>query len=126
MYALTLQHLQGSLGESDENTIVDLQQAQELQRLALLGIDLVDTFDANNESQLRLRRDVEAVALLGFAGQPYPFPLCVAIFLDVLLSPCEDDLSLLLAFVYIMSAQFLSMRCVMRIERAIVSFPKDG
>jgi hypothetical protein len=38
-----LQHLGGGLGEPDENTIVDLEKTEELEGLALLGVDLVDT-----------------------------------------------------------------------------------
>lgn len=38
-----LQHLNGGLGEPDENTIVDLEETEELEGLALLGINLVDT-----------------------------------------------------------------------------------
>jgi hypothetical protein len=47
--ALTLQHLQGSLGELDEDTIVDLEQAQQLQCLALFGVNLVDTLNPNDK-----------------------------------------------------------------------------
>ena len=38
-----LEHLQGSLGKLDEDTVVDLQKTEELKGLALLGVDLVDT-----------------------------------------------------------------------------------
>jgi hypothetical protein len=38
-----LQHLGGGLGEPDEDTIVDLEETEELEGLALLGVDLVDT-----------------------------------------------------------------------------------
>ena len=38
-----LQHLGGGLGEPDENTIVDLEETEKLEGLALLGVDLVDT-----------------------------------------------------------------------------------
>jgi hypothetical protein len=55
---LTLQHLQSCLGEPNEDAIVDLQEAQQLQSLALLWVDLVDTLYADNESQLRLGGDV--------------------------------------------------------------------
>lgn len=53
-----LQHLNGSLGQLDEDTVVDLEETEELESLALLGINLVDTLDANDESQLGLGRDV--------------------------------------------------------------------
>jgi hypothetical protein len=38
-----LEHLSGGLGDFDEDAIVDLEESQELQRFALLGVDLVDT-----------------------------------------------------------------------------------
>ena len=38
-----LDHLGGSLGDADEDTVVDLEEAEELQNLAGLGGDLVDT-----------------------------------------------------------------------------------
>lgn len=37
------QHLDGSLGDLDEDAIVDLEKTEELQGLALLRVDLVDT-----------------------------------------------------------------------------------
>ena len=37
------QHLLGGLGETDEDTVVDLEQTEELQDLTGLGSDLVDT-----------------------------------------------------------------------------------
>jgi hypothetical protein len=40
-----LQHLGGGLGEPDEDTVVDLEKTEELEGLALLGVDLVDTTD---------------------------------------------------------------------------------
>lgn len=38
-----LQHLKSSLGQTDEDTVVDLEKTEELEGLALLGVDLVDT-----------------------------------------------------------------------------------
>lgn len=38
-----LQHLGGGLGEPDEHTVVNLEETEELESLALLGVDLVDT-----------------------------------------------------------------------------------
>jgi hypothetical protein len=99
-----LQHLHGRLGELDEDTIVDLEKTKELQGLALLGIDLVDTLDADDESELRFGGDVEAVCLLGLTGQPYPLAFCVAVLLYILLRPGEDGLTLLLVLVYASSA----------------------
>ena len=38
-----LEHLEGSLGQTDEDTIVDLEETEQLKSLALLGVNLVDT-----------------------------------------------------------------------------------
>lgn len=92
-----LQHLQGSLGKFDEDTIVDLKQAEKLQRLTLLRVNLVDALDADDKDKVILCGDIDAVALLGLTRQPYPLLVCVAVLLHILFSPCEDDLSLLLA-----------------------------
>ena len=40
------EHLLRGLGESDKDTIVDLQESKELEDLPRLGSDLVDTLDA--------------------------------------------------------------------------------
>jgi len=119
-----LQHLQGGLGEPDEDTVVNLQQAQQLEGLALLGIDLVDALYPNDESELCLGRDVEAVRLLGLARQPYPLLLGIAVFLHILLRPRENDLSLLLALICLMLAPFNSCRCATGIERGNCIIPE--
>jgi hypothetical protein len=84
------------LGQPDENTVVDLEQSQKLQGLPLLGINLVDTLDTDNENKLGLGRDIEAALLLRDAGEANLLALCIAVFLDVLLSTLEDGLALLL------------------------------
>jgi len=43
------EHLRGSLVQADENTIVDLEQTQQLEDLTWLRSDLVDTLDTDNE-----------------------------------------------------------------------------
>ena len=91
-----LEHLDGGLGEADEDTIVDLEETQELESLALLGVDLVDTLDADDEDQLRLVRDVERALLLGDARETDLLTLCVPVLLDVRLGTLEDGGTLLL------------------------------
>jgi hypothetical protein len=112
-----LQHLQGSLGELDEDAVVDLQQTEELQCLALLRINLVDTLDADNKSQLVLLRHVELVLLLGLALHADLLTVGIAVFLDVLLSTLEDDLALLLALVCVWSAFARMTSCAMNSTR---------
>ena len=53
-----LQHLRGGLGKTDENTIVDLEETEHLEGLTLLGVNLVDTLDADDERELGLSWDV--------------------------------------------------------------------
>ena len=42
-----LEHLEGGLGEADEDAVVDLNETQKLKDLAGLGCDLVDTIVGN-------------------------------------------------------------------------------
>lgn len=90
------QHLDGGLCQAHEDTIVDLKQTEELEGLALLGVDLVDTLDADDEGKFGLSWDVEVALGLGKAVKTNLLTLCVAVFLDVLLGTLEDDLALLL------------------------------
>jgi len=91
-----LQHLKSSLGHADKDTIVDLEKTEELEDLAGLWCNLVDTLDADNEDQLVLSRDVEGTLLLGKTLKTDLLTLLVAVLLDVLLGTLEDDTTLLL------------------------------
>lgn len=91
-----LKHLSGGLGDADEDTVVDLKETEELEDLAGLGGNLVDTLDADDEHQLALSGDVGRVVLLGGAGKADLLALSIAVLLDVLLSTLEDDATLLL------------------------------
>ena len=96
-----LEHLNGGLGQTDEDTVVDLEKAEELEGLALLGVNLVDTLDADDEGELGLGGDVEGTLLLGNAVEADLLALCIAVLLDVGLGALEDDLALLLVGLYI-------------------------
>lgn len=91
-----LEHLNGSLGQLDEDTVVDLEKTEELEGLALLWVNLVDTLDADNEGKLWLGWDVERALLLGDTGQADLLALLVAVLLDVGLGALEDGGTLLL------------------------------
>lgn len=91
-----LDHLGGGLGDLDEDAVVDLEEAQQLEDLARLGRHLVDTLDADQEDQLGLGGDVEGALLLGDARQADLLALLLAVLLDVLLSTLEDGGALLL------------------------------
>ena len=91
-----LEHLEGSLGEANEDTVVDLEKTKELEGLALLGVDLVDTLDTDNEDELGLGGDVEGARLLGLTREADLLALLVTVLLDVGLGTLEDDTTLLL------------------------------
>lgn len=57
------QHVDRGLVELDEDAVVDLQEAEELEDLAHLGRDAVDTADADDEGKLVLGRHVEVAGL---------------------------------------------------------------
>jgi hypothetical protein len=97
-----LNHLGGSLGDADEDTVVDLEQTEELQDLAGLGGDLVDTLDADQEDEFPLSGDVEGAILLGSASKANLLTLSIAVLLDILLSTLEDDATLLLVGLWTM------------------------
>jgi hypothetical protein len=78
-----LEHLQGGLGQADEDTVVDLEKTEELKSLALLGVDLVDTLDTDDEHELGLGGDIVATLRLGDAGETDLLALCVTVLLDV-------------------------------------------
>ena len=91
-----LEHLRGGLGQANEDTVVDLEETEELKSLALLGVDLVDTLDTDNENELGLSRDIVRALLLGDTGKADLLTLLVAVLLNVGLSALEDGLALLL------------------------------
>lgn len=109
-----LQHLKGSLGHANEDTVVDLEKTEELENLARLWCNLVDTvltleryweyeavvdslpLDTDNKDQLLLSWDVEGTILLGQSGKTDLLALSVTVLLHILLSTLEDDSALLL------------------------------
>lgn len=91
-----LEHLSGSLGDLDEDTVVDLEESEKLEDLAGLGGHLVDTLDTDDEDQLGLSRDIGRVLRLGNAVKTNLLALRIAVLLNVLLSTLEDDTTLLL------------------------------
>jgi hypothetical protein len=91
-----LEHLSDGLGDLDEDTVVDLEETEELEDLAGLGRHLVDTLDTDDEDQVGLGGDVGRVLRLGNAVKTDLLTLSIAVLLDVLLSTLEDDLTLLL------------------------------
>ena len=62
-----LEHFRGSLVQADKDTIVDLQQTQELKHLTRLGGNVVDTTDTDNKDQLFLGRNIVVTVGFGLA-----------------------------------------------------------
>lgn len=91
-----LEHLGGSLGQLDKDTVVDLEQAEELKDLAGLGGNVVDTAKTDDEDDLGLSGDVEFALGLRNTAKADLLALLGAVLLDVLLSTLEDDAALLL------------------------------
>ena len=118
-----LDHLGGSLGDADEDAVVDLQKTEELEDLAGLRGDLVDTvvhllakspmtlawcvvtgsdlpLDTDDEEESLLGINLELARLLGNPVQADLLTLSVAVLLNVLLSTLEDHATLLLVGLY--------------------------
>lgn len=91
-----LEHLHRGFGQADEDAVVDLEETQQLKSLALLGVDLVDTLDADDEGELGLGGNIVAALLLGDTGKADLLALLVAVLLDVGLGALEDGRTLLL------------------------------
>lgn len=92
-----LEHLRGGLGELHKDTVVDLAQTEELQDLAGLRGQLVDTLDADNKGKLGLTGDVEAAGLASDTLHANLVLLSSAVLLDVGLCTLEDGSALGLA-----------------------------
>lgn len=90
------QHLSGSLGELDEDSVVDLEKTEKLQNLARLRSNLVDTLDTDNEDELGLSRDIEGTLLLAQTSQADLLTLSITVLLDIRLGTLEDDSTLAL------------------------------
>jgi len=83
-------HVNGGLVELYKHTVVDLTEAEELQDLAGLWGNGVDTADANNKGQLSLGRHIKVTGSLGLATKDNLLAVSSAILLDVLLGALED------------------------------------
>lgn len=89
-----LQHLLGGPGQLDKDAVVDLDQAEELQDLAWLGRDIVDTTQTDDKGDLGLAGNVEVARGLGCTAQADLLTLAGLAVLDVVLGTLEDDLPL--------------------------------
>jgi len=88
-----LQHVQSGSSQSDENTIVNLSQSQELQDLLWFRSQTVDTSDTNDKGNLGFRFNEEVSCFLGLSSDSDERSFGTSVFLYVLFGSLEDDLS---------------------------------
>jgi hypothetical protein len=89
-----LKHLSGSVGETEEDTVVDLEKTEQLEDLAGLGSDVVDTLDTDNEDKLGLGGNVEVTVGLGLTTKTDLIGFLGTVLTDVLVSTLEDNVAL--------------------------------
>jgi len=77
------EHLGGGLGETDKDTVVDLEETEKLQNLAGLGSNLVDTLDTDDKDQLGLFANVEGAILFAQTSKTNLLTLRITVFLDI-------------------------------------------
>lgn len=90
------EELLGGLGDSEEDTVVDLQKSEKLEGLSGLGGNLVDTLDTDNKDKLGLRGNVERTVSLGSTLLLDDLTLSLVVLLLVGSGLLEENLSLLL------------------------------
>lgn len=88
------EHVHRRLVGAHEDAVVNLAEAEKLEDLLRLGVDLVNTPEADDEEELRLRLDVEAPLHLGSALEAHEVGLSRPVLLHVLLSALEDSRAL--------------------------------
>ena len=88
------EHLLSGLGDTDEDTVVDLEEAEELEDLLGLGGKLRDTLQTDDEEDLGLGRNVEVTRLAGLTLETDGLLLLGEVLLNVLVGTLEDDLAL--------------------------------
>ena len=76
-------HVHGRLGHLDEDAVVHLAEAEQLEDLAGLRVHVVDTAEADHEEQLRGLRDVEVPEGAGLALEAEVLALGELVLLDV-------------------------------------------
>jgi len=91
-----LEHLGSRFRHFDENTVVDLEETEELEDLSGLGGNLVDTSQSDYKVNLWLSGNVELSRALCYSPQADLLSLLLAVLVDILLSALEDDLTSLL------------------------------
>ena len=88
------EHLLRRLRHLHEHTVVNLEQPEQLEDLARLGCDFVDTTDTDDEVDLRLGGDVEVACGACCALQADFLTFLCGVLLHVGLGALEDDFAL--------------------------------
>ena len=101
------EHRSGCFVQLDEDSVVDLLQTKKLHDLLWLWWDLVNTTDANNESQLRLLGHVVVASSAGHTVKADLILLLLAVLLHVVFGSLELSLALFLGLLYIQKARHL-------------------
>jgi len=91
-----VEHLGGSLGYSDKDTVVDLEETEELEDFLGFRGDFGDTLQSDDKVHLGLSRDVKVTSLSCLSLKSDLLLLRGKVLLDVLVGPLEDDLAFLL------------------------------
>jgi len=89
-------HVDGCLVDLDKDSVVDLEETEELEDLLDLWRDSVDTLDSDEDGNLWLCSDVEVAGLSGVTLQLNGVTFGLSVFTCVLFSSLEDVLSLAL------------------------------
>jgi len=121
VWADKVEHLLSGLGDSDEDTVIDLEETEKLEDLLWLGGNLRDTLQPNNEVDLGLGSNVEVAGLSGLTLESDLLLLLVLVLLDILVGTLEDDLSLGDSALTISSRTVQIASC-----DSVGSAPKDG
>ncbi len=90
------EELLGSLGNSQENTIVNLQKSEKLKSLSGLRCNLVNTLNSNDENELGLRGNIERTIGLSNTLLLNNRALSLVVFFLISTGFLKDNLSLLL------------------------------
>jgi len=84
------EHVDCGLVQLDKNAVVDLPQSEQLESLANLRMDLVDTSNTDDKGEFGLSWDIEVTLISGLSEHSDLIPFLLSVFLDVLFRSLED------------------------------------
>ncbi|GFE52761.1 Rpl7bp, putative [Babesia ovis] len=98
-----LQHLDGGLVQLDKDTVVELEQTEQLQDKAWFRGNLVDTLDTHDENHLFVSLLVEGALCLGLAAELNQLALTLDVFLGVVECALLESVKTLTAAFHVLS-----------------------